>query len=80
MPSEAGQMIVLGEEKCVLHTNSWFTVINTFISNFDILPLISQSDIVNIHELTLILEIIGQCNVKQIMMLQLKTIRSVLKV
>ena len=42
--------------------------------NLYILPLTSLSDIVTIKKLTLILEIIGQCEVKHILMLQIKTI------
>jgi len=42
--------------------------------------LISSSDFVGINELTLILKIIGQCDVKHIMTLPIKTITSVLKV
>ena len=37
------------------------------ISNLDNFPLISQSDIFSITELTLILKTIGQCDVKHIM-------------
>jgi len=42
--------------------------------------LISQTNIVNIKELTLILKIIGQCDDKHIMMLPIKTIASLMKV
>ena len=52
--------------------------LNKNISNFDNLPLISPCDIVSINKLTLILKIIGE--VEHIMMLQIKTIASVLKV
>ena len=38
-----------------------------FICNFDNLPLISLSDILNINKLTLIPKIIIQCDVKHIM-------------
>jgi hypothetical protein len=38
-----------------------------FISNLDIFSLISPSDIVGIKEMTRILKIIGQCDVKHIM-------------
>ena len=40
-----------------------------FISNLNIIPVISQSDIVNINGLTRILKIIDQCYVKYIMTL-----------
>jgi hypothetical protein len=53
--------------------------IKHFISNLDMFPLISQM-IFYINELTLILKIIGQCDVKHIMMLPFKTITWVLKV
>jgi len=52
----------------------YLSVILTFCS------LISTSDSVSISELTLILKIIGQCDVKQIMILPIKTMTSVLKV
>ena len=45
------------------------------------LLLISTSDIfTSIYQFTLLLNSIGQCDVKHIMMLQIKTIMSVLKV
>ena len=44
------------------------------IGKFDIFPLISVSDIVAMNELTLILEIIAQCDVKHIMTSPLKKI------
>ena len=43
-------------------------------------PLISMSDNVSSIELTLILEVIVQCDVKHIMMLLMKTMTSLLKV
>jgi hypothetical protein len=46
----------------------------------DTFPLISPSDIVSINRLTLILKTISQCDVKHIMMLQIKTIMWVLEV
>ena len=42
------------------------------IGKFDIFPLISVSDIIAMNELTLILEIIAQCDVKHVMTLPLK--------
>ena len=51
-----------------------------FISTLYILPLILRRDIFNVNGLTLILKIIGQCDVKHIMTLVIKTIASVLKV
>ena len=51
-----------------------------FICNLDFFPLISQSDIVNINELTLIQKVIGLCDIKHIMMSQMKIMMSVLKV
>ena len=44
------------------------------MGNLYIWPLISQSDIVTINRLTLILEFIGRCDIKHILMLQIKTI------
>ena len=44
-----------------------------FISNLNIFPMISQSDIVSINEWTLILKIISQHEIKHIMMLRIKT-------
>ena len=50
------------------------------LSNRGAFPLISMSDNVSSIELTLILEIIVQCDVKHMMMLLIKTITSLLKV
>jgi hypothetical protein len=63
-----------------LFTGIWYTVEGkvtnysalyyfycTFIGDFDIFPLISQSDFVSINLLTLILENICQCDIKHIM-------------
>lgn len=44
------------------------------MGNLYIWPLISQSDIVTINRLTLIVEFIGRCDIKHILMLQIKTI------
>ena len=49
-------------------------------SNLDILPLISLSYIICFNKLTLMLKIISQCDIKHILMLQIKTITLVLKV
>ena len=43
--------------------------INSFISNLYFYPLISTSDISNINDLTLILKISGECDVKHTIML-----------
>ena len=51
-----------------------------FISNLDIFSLISLSDIVSINNLTLILQIISEHDVKHIATLPIKTIMPVLKV
>ena len=51
-----------------------------FIGKLAIFPLISTSDIFSINELTLILNIIGQCDVKHIMTFPIKTITLVVKV
>ena len=51
-----------------------------FISNLDIFSLISPSDIVGIKEMTRILKIIGQCDVKHIMTVPIKAITLVLNV
>jgi len=48
------------------------------IGNFEIFPLISGSILVSIHDITVILKIIGQCDVKRIMTLPIKTITAVL--
>jgi hypothetical protein len=45
------------------------------LSNLDIFPLISQSDIVDIIELSVILEIIGRHDIKHIMALLIKITR-----
>ena len=47
-----------------------------FIGNLNIFPLISPSDVVNINKLALILKIIGQYDVKHIMMLPIKQYHS----
>jgi hypothetical protein len=48
--------------------------------NLCISPLISLSDIVGINKLTLLLKMFTACYVKHSLMLQIKTIMSVLKV
>ena len=51
-------------------SNTWLKVDvhdNKFISNLDIFPLISPSDIVSLNKLSLILKIIGQCDFKYLM-------------
>ena len=50
------------------------------MSNLDLFPLISPSDIVSITKLTLILKIICQCSVKYVMMLPIKAITPELKI
>ena len=50
-----------------------------FNHNLYIFPLISTRDIFTINELTLILKVIGQCDVEAIMALPIKTITSVLE-
>jgi hypothetical protein len=50
-----------------------------FYHNLYIFPLISLRDIFSINGLTLILKVIGQCDVEAIMTLPIKTITSVLK-
>ena len=47
--------------------------INSFISNLHFYPLISTSDISNINNLTLILKISGECDVKHTIMLPIIT-------
>ena len=59
-------------------SNSYLVLL--FIGSFLIFSLILPSEIVTKNELTLILVIIGQGDVKHILMLQIKTITSVLKV
>jgi len=51
-----------------------------FIDTMDIVPLISLNDIISINKLILMLEIIGQCDVKHIMTLPIETKMSLLKV
>jgi hypothetical protein len=51
---------------------------DTAIGNFEIFPLISGSIFVNIHDITVILKSIGQCDVKRIMTLPIKAITAVL--
>jgi len=48
------------------------------IGNFVICPLISGNILISIHDITVILKIIGQCDVKRIMTLPIKTITEVL--
>ena len=43
-----------------------------FIGNLDIVPFISESDVVSINKMTVILTMIGQYEVKDIMTLQNK--------
>ena len=51
-----------------------FWILNKMIGNLVIFPVISPSDIVSIiNELTLVLKIIGQCDVEHIMTLLIKT-------
>lgn len=52
----------------------------SFIGNLLIFPVIVMKNIFSVNELTLILNVIGQCDVKYLMMLQVKTRTSVLKV
>ena len=66
--------LFLEDLQYMVPTKFWFIRVWTFFS------LISQSDIVNINELTLILKIIGQCDVKCIMTILIKIIMTVLKV
>ena len=61
-------------------TLNTITLTRLLIGNLNILPLISQSSAVSIHELTLILTIFGQCDVKRIITLLINTITLVLKV
>jgi hypothetical protein len=61
-------------------TLSTITLTHLLIGNLNILPLISQSSAVSIHELTLILTVFGQCDVKRIKTLLINTITLVLKV
>jgi len=51
-----------------------------FIGNLYIFPLVSPRDIFRNNRLAMILKNIGQCNVKHIMTLPIKTITSVVKV
>jgi D-arabinose 1-dehydrogenase-like Zn-dependent alcohol dehydrogenase len=48
------------------------------IGNFVICSLISGSILVSIHDITVMLKIIGQCDIKRIMTLPIKTITEVL--
>ena len=50
-----------------------FWILNKMIGNLVIFPVISLIDIVSINELTLVLKIIGQCDVEHIMTLLIKT-------
>ena len=47
-------------------------MLRLIICNVDTFPLISPSDIVNLNELTVMLKIIGQCDIKHIMTLTMK--------
>jgi hypothetical protein len=74
--SPIGRAVILA----IMCDRSW--PFNTTVKDIQVLsvfyPLISLSDIFSINQLILILKIIGQCDVKHVMMLPIKIITSIM--